>query len=196
MKKGIRCGYCQAEVREGAIECSSCKKKFRQKRTFRQGLILLMVLLGSIFLLNFIDVSLSSRSKLFTIGFLWLSLIKTFLGFFFLFLFALIPAVIILAFSYGIIRVVVKSAGERKIAFKIIAISVIFGIFIIPTLYSPIETMGISGLFYPSFVLDSFKFGSDNWVPSTLALLVYGIFIGLVVGIIASIIYYTRKNGK
>lgn len=167
-----------------------------KKKFIKRWIGLLVVLLSSIFLLNLIEALPRFPSYLSITNFILVVLEGTFFSFFFLGLFAFIPVAIVLGVSYGIIKRLMNSVVEQKSTFRIITVTVIFAVYIITLLYSPLKEIGIERLFYPSLVLDSSKLGSDNWVPFVLARLVYGIIIGLIVGIIISIIRHYKKHEK
>ncbi|MEK6937646.1 MAG: hypothetical protein AABX04_01240 [Nanoarchaeota archaeon] len=159
-------------------------------------ILVIILIVGSISILNIIEGLLRGRNVL-TYDFLIDLLGTILLGPIFMSILGFIPIVLVIGLCYIVVKFLpINSKNEKKLI-QIIIICIVLGMFIIPFFYPILESQGINIKFYPPFA-ENILAGSHPDDPITLPffLIIYGIFIGLIIGSVICLIYLISKYNE
>lgn len=144
-----------------------------------------------VFILNILEGFISFQwENLLTISFIKNLFENISIKLIFIVTIGIIPAFLVIMMLYGIIKILpIKSQKKKRNIFHLFIITVFFGMIIIPNLHPLLESQSLEEKFYPSMVLDLIVSSHpDNPITSSFCLITYGLLIGLLLGIVASII--------
>ena len=163
----------------------------------KKWFVLVGILVTVLFVIEVVDSFLSYQGlNILTFGFVLDVILNVILKSGYTIILGAIPLFLITGLLYFLLKHLLKKLHKKEMnLIMIIIISVVFGMFVVPYIYSPLEQKGIEDNLYPKFVQDSFeKSHPDDPITSTLALIVYGSGLGLFIGIIISLMYFVLKN--
>lgn len=166
------------------------------KKENRNWIILIIGLICVILFLGILRAIILAQKYGYKLSFLLESFMVFVFGLILLVFIGIIPVVILIGLSFITLHFFHLKLKRKKLIRIVLLICIIFGLFFIPNIYPLIDQISnLTNKIYPSIVIGLIENSQpDDFITPTLALSTYGAIVGLVVGIILSIIILKIKK--